>query len=170
MARFDEQNEYEIKEMENAVAVKAQGTTTELTPENVETLSTGVKVQFYKMLPGSIGQKIVVNSFVGINVDSKGRIKADMTSSEQLSVAKKLFEFNAALILQGLATGAMDVYGGLPENEYWLDIMRLDPTVLAAHPHINFQNELHQKFLYLFYHGFESESDFEILSRKLINQ
>jgi len=93
-----------------------------------------------------------------------------MTSQEQLATAKKMYDFNSALIINGLAEGALKVYGGLPKDNRWLAIMKINPAIASNHPFIDFNDQLHLEFLYLFYTGFINEDDYGLLSKHLLGQ
>lgn len=157
-------------EDEKVVDVVATNAVTEVVPENVVELSSGVKVQFIKPLSPFTAQQIVILSFNNINVDAQGRVKNNMTSQEQLATAKKMYDFNSALIINGLAEGALKVYGGLPKDNRWLTIMKINPAIASNHPFIDFNDQLHLDFLYLFYTGFINEDDYALLSKHLLGQ
>ena len=157
-------------EDEKVVDVVATNAVTEVVPDNVVTLSSGVKVQFIKPLTPFTAQQIVILSFNNINVDAQGRVKDNMTSQEQLATAKKMYDFNSALIINGLAEGALKVYGGLPKDNRWLAIMKINPAIASNHPFIDFNDQLHLEFLYLFYTGFINEEDYGLLSKHLLGQ
>ncbi len=158
--RFKEE---EVVEVEAKVA-------DEVVPSNVEVLSTGIRVQFIKMLPSYIGQGIVINSFNDLNVDKNGRVRDDLSSGDQLKVAKKLYDFNAALLLHGLNEDCIKIYDSLPENKRWLNVMKMNPLITSAHPFVNFDDELHQNFLFLFYIAFVNEDDWGLLSKHLLGR
>lgn len=154
---------------EVVVDAPVTGAVAEVLPDNVVTLSSGVNVQFVKQLPSHVAQQIVIASFNDIHVDSKGRVKDNLTAQEQLGVAKKLYDFNAALLLNGLQLKCINIYGGLPSDESWLENLLMNPIVTTSFPYLNKNNKLHVEFLFLFYEGFINESDFDTLSKKLVN-
>lgn len=162
---------FDTEEEENVVEVKATvvETAAAVVPDNVVTLTSGVRVQFIKPLPPHLAQQIVIASFNNINVDSSGRVKDNLTAQEQLGVAKKLYDFNAALLLNGLQQKCLTIYGGLPQDNSWLENLLMNPIVINSFPHFNENNKMHVDFLFLFYEGFIHESDFDILSKKLVN-
>lgn len=162
MPKFDLEDEVVTVDKATAVA--------EVVPDNVFTLSSGVKVQFVKPLSPFTAQQIVILSFNNINVDAQGRVKDNMTSQEQLATAKKMYDFNSALIINGLAEGALKIYGGLPKDNRWLMIMKINPAIASNHPFIDFDEPLHLEFLYLFYTGFINEEDYGLLSKYLLGQ
>lgn len=166
MPKFNLDDEQEI-EVTPTVATKEKD---EVVPENVVTLTSGVRVQFLKRLSPFVAQQIVISSFNDINLDSSGRVRDNMSSQEQLATAKKMYDFNAALLINGLLEGAMDVYGEMPKDTRWLAAAKINPLIKSTHPFIDFNDSLHMKFIYLFYHGFVHEDDYQILSEKLLDR
>jgi len=155
---------------DDEVVVGDVKTATEVEPENVETLSSGVKVQFIKPLSAFTAQQIVILSFNNMNVDAQGRVKDNMTSQEQLSTAKKMYDFNSALIINGLYEGALKIYGESLKDAQWVRMMKINPAIRSNHPDIDFNEPLDLDFLYLFYKGFVTEEDYGLLSKHLLNQ
>lgn len=139
-------------------------------PDNVFTLTSGVQVQFLGKLPSNVSQRLVINAFSGANISSDGRVRDNMSNSEQLALAKKMFDYNAALILHGLRTKSLDLYGGYPADDEWLQVMLIDPMVEANHPNISINNPLHKKFLFLFYYGFLEDEDWSLLQNQLLDR
>lgn len=144
--------------------------TIDVEPQDVVTLSTGIKVKFVKPLPSNISQNIIVSSFANANIGADGRVRDGMSSDEQLKIAKRLFDYNAALIITGLSNGCLQVYGELPPEAGWLSMAKLNPVIVNNHPSLDFNDKMHKEFVFLFYFGFATEEDFELLSAKLLNR
>jgi hypothetical protein len=158
----------DVVEVVAAVPAKSKAVE-EVVPDNVFTLSSGIRVQFVKPLPQSIRQALVISSFNDMNLDSTGRVRDNLSSTEQLGVAKKMYDFNGALIVNGLMSGSLKLYDGLPAGDDWLDQFLINPLIQTMHPFINFEKKLHREFLYLFHNGFLVEEDFTLLSSHLLN-
>lgn len=144
----------------------------EVEPDNVFTLTSGVKVQFNGKLPANVSQRLVISAFSGANINADGRVRENMTSTEQLALADKMFNYNAALILHGLRTKVLDLYGGYPDGNEWFEVMQIDPMVEENHPNINLGNPspLQKKFLFLFYYGFAEDEDWSLLQNQLLDR
>lgn len=156
----------EVVEEQTAVVTTAK----DVLPENVVTLTSGVKVQFLKPLPSAIAQNIVIASFNDMNIGDDGRVRDNMSSQEQLAVAKKMYDYNAALLINGLVKGCIKVYPEMPTDTKWLKTYKLNPLISVNHPYLNFDDETDVEFLYLFYEGFIADTDYQILSDKLLNR
>lgn len=146
-------------------------TQTSTTPEankNAVTLSSGVKVIFKKKLPPAIGQRLVVSAFNDANITAEGRVRSNISTTEQLQLAQKMFNYNAALILNGLYWDCLELDGGLPENTRWLSLLKANPMIKENHPDIDFSDEIHKIFMFLFYFGFSNDEDLGILSSNLL--
>lgn len=139
-------------------------------PANVVTMSSGVRVQFLGKLPTTTTQQIVVTTFQDANLDSSGNIRDNMTSIEQLKLAKRMFDYNKAIVTFALSMGLVKLYDGLPEDKTWLDYLELNPIVRSDNPNVNFTKKIHQELLYLMYIAFADEKDLEYISTKLLNQ
>lgn len=151
---------------EAVIDVVAEGKS-EVNPDNVFTLSSGIRVKFIKRLDAFTAQQIVVLSFNNINMDSSGRVRNNMSSQEQLATAKKMYDFNSSLILNGLVQGCLELYDEVP-NDKWLKAMKINPAINSNHPDIDWKDPLHVEFLYLFYKGFVNEDDYALLSKHLL--
>ena len=160
---------YAVEETEEVVVPVKSKVEEEVIPDNVVTLSTGIRVQFLRPLPQSIRQVLVISSFNDMNLDSAGRVKDNLTSAEQLGVAKKMYDFNGAILINGLMTGSIKIYDGLPKDGKWLAPFKINPMIKAQHPDLDFNEPLHLEFLYLFYNAFLDAEDYEILSQKMLN-
>jgi len=158
------------KFVDDEVVVDSVVVSREVEPENVVTLSTGIKVQFFKPLPSAIAQSIVIGSFTDMNIGDDGRVKDNITSQEQLAVAKKMYDYNAALLINGLVKGCVKVYPEMPKDTRWLKPYKLNPLIVNNHPYINFDDDTDVEFLYLFYEAFLSDTDYQVLSDKLLNR
>lgn len=163
-------NEVEEVQVENAPVTAVAKEAEVVVPENVETLSSGVQVQFLGSLPSYLAQELVVSAFTDTNIGADGRVREDMNNGEQLRIAKKLYDYNAALILHGLNEGVLKIWGGLPANKRWLSMVKLNPMVKATHEYIDFEDQLHLEFLFLFYIGFREDTDWQLLSARLLNR
>lgn len=155
----------ENTERSNVVVVKE-----EPVPANVITLSSGVRVQFLKQLTPTTSQRIIVTSFQDANIDVDGRVRDDISSSEQLKLAKRMFDYSKAILSFGLAFKALKLYDGMPKDKSWLSYLKLNPIVKLDNPEIDWDDKIHQEMLYLLYEAFANDEDLQYLSEKLLSQ
>jgi hypothetical protein len=151
--------------VENAVVAQEKPV-----PDNVVTLSSGVRVQFLGALPATTAQQIVVTTFQDANLDANGNVKADMSSIEQLKLAKRMFDYNRSILSFALSMRLIKLYDGLPKDSEWLDYLEVNPQVRNDMPDINFHKRVHQELLYLMYIAFATEEDLGYISEKLLNR
>ncbi len=144
-------------------------TTEKPVPANVVTLSSGVRVQFIGRLPTTTTQQIVVTTFQDTKIDANGNLRDNMTSIEQLQLAKRMFDYNKAIVTFALSMGLIKLYDGLPADKTWLDYLELNPIVRADNPHVDFNKTVHQQLLYLMYIAFATAEDLEHISNRLLN-
>ena len=140
------------------------------TSKNEFTLSSGVVVRFTKKLKSSAAQRIIVDTFNNANLDSTGRVKENASQAEQLALAKRMYEYNLAMITYGVYSGAIEIVSGMPNDNNWLYALKMIPSVKRDMPDIDFGNNMHQRILFLFYEAFQDETDLEILSDNLLDR
>lgn len=165
MARIGETptNQTEDTKVVNSVVVDEQPV-----PDNVVTLSSGVRVQFLGTLPAHLAQQVVVSTFQNANLDANGNVRNNMSSIEQLKLAKRIFEYNQAILSFAIAEDLIRLYDGLPTDMGWLKPLTINPLIRTENPHIDFNDPTHQTFLYLMYRAFANEKDLEYISEKLL--
>ncbi len=159
-----------VNESEVIEGVVVESVVVKPVPDNVVTLSSGVRVQFIGKLPVTTTQQIVVTTFQDANLDSAGNIRENMTSIEQLRLAKRMFDYNKAIVTFALSMRLIKLYDGLPADKEWLDYLELNPIVRADNPNVDFSKRIHQELLYLMYIAFANDKDLELISSKLLNQ
>lgn len=138
------------------------------TPDNVVTLSSGIRVQFLGTLPSYLAQQIVVSTFQNANLDGNGNVRTDMSSVEQLKLAKKMFDYNQSILSFALAEDLIKLHDGLPKDDSWLKPLVMNPTIRSDNPHIDFNDPIHKTLLYLMYRAFATEKDLEYISERLL--
>jgi hypothetical protein len=141
----------------------------EQVPSNVHTLSTGIRVQFLGKLPATVSQNLVVNIFSSSNLEG-GRVVENLTPEAQLKLAYSMFQYTASLVLMGLSEGVLKVYDGLPKNSSWLKTAKINPIIEKSHPNLDWNEPMHQEFVYLLYTAFKTEKDMELLSEQLLQR
>lgn len=149
--------------------VVSEVTTEKPVPANVVTLSSGVRVQFLGKLPPTTAQQVVVSTFQNSNLDAQGNLKDNMSPIEQLRLAKKMFDYNKAIVSFALSMQLIKLYDGLPADKSWLDYLEVNPIVKADNPNIDFTKKIHQELLYLMYVAFADEKDLEHIGARLLN-
>lgn len=133
-------------------------------------LSSGVTIRFVRKLPSVWAQRVVVSSFISNYLEEDGRVRNDMSSKEQMNMAKQIFQYNTLLVNLGLTLGCIEIVSGMPNDTNWLSALKLMPDVKDTMPDLDFGNNLHQKILFLAYFGIEDDSDMEALSNNLLEQ
>lgn len=133
-------------------------------------LSSGVVVRFNKKLSTNAAQRIIVDTFNNANLDSVGRVKENSSQQEQLQLAKRMYEYNLALITHGVYTGAIEIVSGMPNDTTWLDALKMMPHVKRDIPDVDFKNNMHQRILFLYYEAFANEDDISALSDNLLDR
>lgn len=164
MARLGQNEELKVEEV--AVEIEKE----EPVPANVYTLSSGVRIQFIKRLPQATTQQVVVTTFQDANLDSEGQVRENMSSMEQLKLAKRMFDYNKSLLSFAQSFGAIKLYDGLPSDTTWLEYLEMNPQVRNDNPYVNFNKRVHQELLYLLYVAFANESDLELISEHLLTR
>lgn len=156
------QDEVRVQVVESSeVDTKAQ----QPVDESVVQLSTGVLVRFHT-IPSTIAQEIVTSIFEDTQLTSDGRIRENLSQSEQLALASSMMDLNSALI----SAGGVELVSELPKDNSWLDALSLNPVIARKHPRIDFNRPNHIKFLFLRYEAFDSEDDWAMLSQNTIGQ
>jgi len=169
MARIIETNEVSPS-VERDGIVEVASVASQPVPNNVVTLSSGVRVQFLGTLPPTISQQIVVTTFQNANLDANGGVKQNMTSMEQLRLANQMFDYNRSILSFALARKLIKLYDGLPADADWLELLKVNPQIRQAMPDLNFSNRFHQELLYMLYYAFMNEDDIALISEKLLNR
>lgn len=139
-------------------------------PEGVVTLSSGIRVLFKGKLPQAIAQSIVVVTFAEANVSTDGTVKDDLDSGEQLTLAKKIFEYKIALVNSGLAFDKLELYDELPKNDSWLRYHKYNPILESLFPRVDFSDPIFINLLYLTQHVFIDTDDDAVLQAHLLDQ
>lgn len=163
MAKFDDGQEVQITEVA-AVEEVVEEVPQKYKPEQIVTLSSGVRVAFIGHLSDAISQTLVTRVFGNTQLDDSGRIREKMSTREQLQLAKTMLDYNTALIF----SGKVRLVDGLPEDNTWVEEIALNPVIMAEHPTINLDNPEHLERLYMRYYAFTGEEDIALLSEKLI--
>lgn len=171
MARLG-QAEEEIEEVTTEVekeTVEVKAVQEEPLPDNVVTLSSGIKVQFHGKLPSGIAQQIVVTTFSDANLQEDGTVNDDLTSIEQLKLAKKMFNYNHTIISFGTMYDLLNLYDKLPRNSKWMRALALNPMIIEAHPKLDLTEQTDIEFVYLCYFVFRNQEDWDLLSNQLLD-
>lgn len=140
----------------------------EVVPDNVVTLSTGVRVQFLGKLPQHIAQRIVVNLFHENNIDVANRVVDNANQQKQMELAYSMFQMNSSLVSNGMFFGVLKLWDE-PKDRRWLRLAQNDASIYDSHPNLDWNDKESQDFIYMLHFAFTSLEDFELLSQKLLN-
>lgn len=142
----------------------AKSTATTALVDAVE-LSTGVKV-YFSAIPQNLLRDVLVNTFQGVNVGADGAIQ--MSDGDTLSQGKKFTDYNSFLIAEGvrLATPLTEAVQSMSLGADWLK--KLFRYNLADKDLFDIKSPTDQEFLFLRYHAFASDTDFQLLTEKLV--
>lgn len=136
--------------------------------EEIETvvLSTGVSV-FFKKISGNLLRDVLVNTFQGVNVGSDGTVQ--MADGDTLAQGKKFTDYNSFLIAEGvtLAIPMSDAITAMGLDANWLK--KLFRYGLFDKSLYDMKDVTDQEFLFLRYHAFGSDTDFQMLTEKLVS-
>ncbi len=144
----------------------------DVTPSNVHTLSTGVRVQFNGPLLETMMQSILTHTFVDANLDEEGKVREDTGDADQnIAQAAAMLRYNGALLsaLNGDYEPVVTLYDGLPDDSgKKLGALRRNPLVAAKFPHINWSDGTDREFMFLNYFAFKTAEDWALLSSELL--
>ena len=124
---------------------------------SIITLSTGVQVRFHK-LARNISNMLVTNMIQESQLDDKGEIRENLTVPEQLNLAKKMQDYNTAIIRMG----GVELISPLPEDTGWLK--RLKKAGMLNDGEWDLEDKDDVESIFLLFMGFVSEEDNQLLS------
>lgn len=130
-------------------------------------LSSGVKV-YFNTISANLLRDVLVNTFQGVNIGGDGTIQ--MNDGDTLSQGKKFTDYNSFLIAEGvkLATPLTEAVMVMGLESNWLK--KLFRYGLFDKELYDIKNIEDQEFLFLRYHAFADDKDFQMLTEKLVQQ